>query len=516
MIRTLRGLAIAGAVAIVLAIAVIALRPRQAGVVERSLVPGFDVARVTRLEIRRTDEPGVSLERVDPIWRANFGTPDPTTVDALVSALRGARWHRRVPATTVGRGEAGAARAARSSGHELRIIERDGIAELELGPELPGADQSWIIRGSDALLVDSWVVKALFPTRLDLTVRHPFADAAQADSITDGTVELVDGAHLTKPVSVWVDPARTGELTTRLATLEVVGYVDPHPGPRGRHVATSAFASHVDATEIGTCQTDRVLLEISTGDGCVRRDDWQRVLAAFDALAKLPPAELADRRVAPVTPQKLDFGDGTVIDLARPGDLDADRLAALVDALASTAEVVDKLPAGEPRRTLMVDGGRDTVKLAIHATAIVRDDERFALVPLPAAMTRLLAPPSALRDPVLWREEVTTLSSIDVDGVVYKRGVVLGEWSGAADPALVDALASTLATVRAPAGRPPARVVHTIRVTFTPPAGEPSSHVLALGAPAAGGCPAMVDGAAVTLDLALCTAGTAVAEQQRR
>jgi hypothetical protein len=82
---------------------------------------------------------------------------------------------------------------------------------------------------------------------------------------------------------------------------------------------------------------------------------------------------------------------------------------------------------------------------------------------------------------------------------------VLGEWSG--QSALVDALAQTLAVVRASAGPPPAAIAHRIDVTFTPPAGAPTTQHIELGP----GCAGRIDGAPVVVPLPLCTAATAVA-----
>jgi len=351
---------------------------------------------------------------------------------------------------------------------------------------------------------------------MQLTITHPFAAAAGDDMLLDdGRVAVTGTGFMRTPTQMWLDPARVAAVVDALQTLEIVGHSDPHPGEAGRRVEQRRWMHDVSATPIGTCQTDRVLVRFTTGTGCVTRAAWQRVLDAFDAIGTTPTPALVDRRLVPVAPRTLDLGDGTVVDLRTPGDLDPERLEAFVQALATRGELSPALPTGTPRRRLVAQRGADKVTLLVHDRAVVREGESFALVPPPAVMAQLLAPPSALRDPVLWREEVTTLSSLTVDGATYARGAVLGEWTGGGDPALVDALASTLATVRAPAGPPPARVVHTIRVTFTPPAGAPSSHTIELGPPGTSGCPGRVDGAGVVLDLPLCTAGMAVAEHQR-
>ena len=106
----------------------------------------------------------------------------------------------------------------------------------------------------------------------------------------------------------------------------------------------------------------------------------------------------------------------------------------------------------------------------------------------------------------------------------YDRGAVLGEWSrtpagpvakpfGRAQVPAVEALATAVAQVRAPAAAlPPGfRPQHRITVTFAPPVGEPSEHVLELGPPRATGCMARIDGAGATAPLVLCTAAVALA-----
>jgi hypothetical protein len=95
---------------------------------------------------------------------------------------------------------------------------------------------------------------------------------------------------------------------------------------------------------------------------------------------------------------------------------------------------------------------------------------------------------------------------------------VLGEWSrepaGPLDPALVEAVATTAAKLRAPARAsdgvaPP--TPHHLRITFAPPVGGPITRELALGAPGPDGCPGLVGTTPVTVPAALCTAVAALA-----
>jgi hypothetical protein len=121
------------------------------------------------------------------------------------------------------------------------------------------------------------------------------------------------------------------------------------------------------------------------------------------------------------------------------------------------------------------------------------------------------------RDPTRWREDPTTISSLSLDDVTFTRGAVLGEWTRKPagkpgdkfDAALVDALASALATVRARPRQETTehpRMLHHVTLTITPPTGAPSTHKLEMGGTDPGGCAGTADGAAVELPLELCTA----------
>jgi len=92
---------------------------------------------------------------------------------------------------------------------------------------------------------------------------------------------------------------------------------------------------------------------------------------------------------------------------------------------------------------------------------------------------------------------------------------VIGEWSRTPpaniDPALVDALAESVAKLHAPARTGTVATPHHLVVTFTPPIGATVTHSIELGSPTADGCPAMIAGEPVTAPLALCVAAGAVA-----
>jgi hypothetical protein len=129
----------------------------------------------------------------------------------------------------------------------------------------------------------------------------------------------------------------------------------------------------------------------------------------------------------------------------------------------------------------------------------------------------LVRPSNELRDRTLWIEEPTTITSLRMDGVVYQRGAVIGEWArqpaGSADASALEALVAAVAAPRALGfldAAPP--VVHRLTIATTPPVGRPAAHELELGAPRAAGCPARADGEAILLPAALCARIAALAK----
>src|SRR6187455_3799562 len=75
-------------------------------------------------------------------------TADSAAVDSVISALRGAHWHRRAHASV--------------AGAVTRTLDLDGVA-IGLGATVEGSDQRWLVVNKVAVLVDGWVARALFP-----------------------------------------------------------------------------------------------------------------------------------------------------------------------------------------------------------------------------------------------------------------------------------------------------------------------------------------------------------------
>ncbi|HEY1556385.1 MAG TPA: hypothetical protein VGF94_16235 [Kofleriaceae bacterium] len=487
MIASRAGLAVLAAIAVALAVA-IAVAPGAPPPVDHALVPGFDARFVLELRWTRggTLETWLARSRdgwigVDPKGRA-----DDATVSAALAALRGARWHREAPASV-----AGTPRAA--------LTVNEGGVKLAIGDAIEGVDQSWLVTRGEAFLVDGWVARALDPGRLALYDRFPFAGAARARSIRIGEVELASG----RAGQVLVDAARVRALVDALARLEYTGApADSHAQP-----AMSIALDGERAVAIGRCAHAGVYVRAPIGDGCVPLDGWHEVFAEAEAL-RGPPAGIVERRPLPVAPVHVTLPGGGALDLvARPRldgrDADPDRTAELLAALAQPAEAAVAVPAAKAAATLVADG----TTLDLYAGNLVaRRGEPVALRVAPAAWAVLARPALAYADPQRWAEDATAITSIAIDGKTYRRGEVVGEWPGARDPAVLEALAGALAVVRAPAGPPPAAIEHRLEVAFAPPAGAPSTHRLELGRASPQGCAATADGKPVALPPALCLA----------
>jgi hypothetical protein len=503
VIATRRGLAVLAALAVALLLAALLAGPRQHGPVDRSLVPGIAADQVTELVFARGGV-AIRIARSGGTWRWQDppGLAEPAAIDAALTALRGGRWHRRADAAVAGTPRA-----------QLTV---EGTT-LGIGRELPGTGQTWLVRGRDALLVDSWIASALAPEPLALRLRHPLACAAAAStpitaSTAAGTLRI-EGARIV-PRGLWLDDQWLASLADACAAVEIVAL-----GPGQRTAAGLHVAATGELTEVGTCEGGRILVDTSAGAGCVERAVLDRLRALVDHAIR-EPDDAIERRPLPFDPIALTLQDAKRLELSGTPRIDLDdadpaRVRELVAALRAKGTVVPR-PKTDPRVTIQAtarDGTRVTLDLYDHV--IARATEPSAIQIAPEAWATIVRPTATLRDPTLWREDPTTISSLTLDGVTYARGAVLGEWTrtpaGKVDPALVDALVESLAIVRAPAGAAPTSIAHRLAVTITPPAGPPLAHALELAAPGEAGCAARVDGAPVVLPLPLCTAVLALA-----
>lgn len=523
MIATRRGLAVLAAIALVLAIVVALDARRRPASMDRSLAAGLAVDRITGLRWERPGGPGVALVREGERWRWRApvaADADPGAVASVLATLRAARWHRRAQASAAG-----------ATPRALTITTDEGATRtLRFGQPLEGAEQAWIVDGDHAVLVDRWIARALDPDDLvALAVRQPFADAASAAVIDVGGTDGVrlEGAprRRVRPSAVLVAPALARALEDALAALTIVTLVEPAPAAAaGLPVEVGGLRGTVHDADGCGGRADLARLESAMGTGCVDRRQVAAVRAAMEAL-RGPARAVIDPRLAPIEATRIVLVDGTPLELAGtprvgPHPADPARVAELLAVLAAPAEI-DEAPvrgaAGGARTLTVTDRAGASIVLELRAPRRVRRaGEAVTLRLTPAAWEVLMRSPAALRELALWTEDPLALTAIAIDGVTYRRGAVVGEWTrapaGAAAPGAVEALAITLAAPRVLAFAAPAfRAIHRVTLTITPPGGAPSEHVLELGAATPRGCPARADGVVVQLPPAICQQVSALA-----
>ncbi len=480
MIASLRGLVALAAIAVVLAVAVSLHHGTEP--VDRAVLPGFSgQAQVLRWE-RSVGQ--LRADHAGDRWMMGTRTLDARAIDAVLSALRGARWHRR------------AERARAGAIHATLFVDGRAVA---IGQSLEGVDQAWLVVDGHALLVDGWVARALEPQALSLVDREPFAAAASsAIHISQPDVSL-SGTPKRTAIGV-VAPSRAAALVSALTAVQIVRL--PTASASGTSVQLGTSPAIVVG---GACAPDVPLLALhaASGDGCIEPAAWQAVSAAATALT---------------TPDALDPRPaGFALDVAKPANADPDRVAELVAALAQPGELV-ALPPGSPRSSLVITPrGGEPITLDIYADAVARRGEPRAIRVAPSVLAVIARPASELADTTRWAEDPSVIARLVVDGATFDRGLVLGEWrrapAGPVDAALLDALATAAARVRAPDAPLPAsfHAAHHVAITFAPPVGPKITHELELAVPGSNGCAARIDRVPVVAPLALCLAVAAVA-----
>ena len=509
MIATRRGLAVLAAIAGALLVVLVVDLARREAPVERTLIPGFAEAGVTRLQwTAHPVGPYLTLERTaNGPWRRTAPVPgavEQAPVRSLLATLRGARWHRvkaRDPRV--------------DSAAHLAVDRAFGRLELWIGRPIEGADQAWIGIGDHSYLVDAWVTRALVPSPIELAVRAPLADIASVPAYTVDGVR-VEGAPRRSPLAtatpLVLDPAYVAELERSLAELTI----EELPGSSAAaDVGISIEMAGMRVALGGACES-RVYLAASTGDGCVTRDAADAVRALVARLHG-PVAAIVARAPIPVGVDAVTLVDGTTLDVRkRPvidgADASTEEVLALMTVLRSPVDVADIVPAPTtpPSGTVSVAIGGGTIALALHPGDLVaRTGESVALRLSPEAFAILGRGAAAYRDRTPWREEPTTIDEITVDAVTYQRGAVLGEWNrtpaGPSDAASIDALVRALAAPRVlGVGQPTIVNGRHVRLVVRPPLGGETSHTLVIGAATAAGCPAKIGTEAVLLPVEIC------------
>jgi hypothetical protein len=540
---SLRGLAILAAIAV--ALAVIALRGGAREVEDRALAPGVDVAAIDRLTWARPGEPDVVAVRDRGAWTWAGAPASPDAIDGVLTALRAGRWQRR--------GDAAVAGAVAAT----LTIGPSGLA-LAVAQPLAGTDQTWLVAGDRALLVDAWIARALAPPPRALRVARPIAGA------TVGTIELA-GDRGTRAIDLATGRLGDGVATLRLAPapldelgravdeLEIVALPAAAPGDAaaGSGVRVTVRApGHADRwAQLGAAcagHPELVAIRAGTGDGCVVAAAAARVADVYARLAvplsRAPGdlaaiAAIADHRIV-AAPTTVQLPDGTriAVDTSRASaadrataanpaianDTDPAAVRALVDAVTAPCEVV-AIPDAQVRGELAVterDG--DEVHAELRGDVVVRAGEPVGLRPAAPALAVIESPGGLFASRTLWVDEPLSITTLSIDNETLWRGAVVGEWSSPpARFAAITRLAEVVASPRAVASLavPPASVFdahpHVINYGSRSPVGPERTRKLVVFTAPDGQCATRSDGHARYVERELCDAVAEVIASRR-
>ncbi len=490
---------------------------------DRILIPGFDPAAITAFEwigprgfrIERDTASSTGWRWIDP-----SGEADRQAIEDAIAALRGGQWHRR--AEPAAAGKIGAT-----------LVIESALTKITIGiGQALGDEQRWIVIADHALLVDAWVTRAIAPDPVAFRIR-PFSRVVQADQIEVGSFHLAGTPRrITKlaglPIELLANATAVEELERALGDLSIVAIPNGKVPVDTNYRATRiALDGQLVAVEAGMCPVpDRehhAIFGPAIGPSCVTEAGWQSLIAAasvFDLTSdpvarQASLAALVERRPLPVDPVRITLADGSILELAkRPRvktgaqaarDADPTPVTELLAVLATPAAPVP-LPATPPTARLELSAHKLVVKLDVYAGGIVaRAGEPIALQVGEGSATILSRPGAAYVDRTLWSEEPTIVRSLQVGGVTFTRGAVLGEWTrapvGPFEAATVEQLVRLLASPRvtgdaaAPANPTP------VILSIAPPAGSAFERKLLLDLKS---CAAATTAGAVALDPQTC------------
>ena len=482
VIASRRGLAVLLAVALVLGgLVVRELRRARPAAEDRALVPGLDPAAVTAMTWDRAPPVTVSGQGVKWTWKSGelVAHASPRAVNDVLAALRGGRWQRT--------GEIAAAGKLRA---QLSLTTGAGTHVIGIGEAMPGTEQTWIVVGERALLVDSWVARALDPEPLALRETRPVVDAAQAAEI-----EVASGAGVYRIAGV--PRVRIDDTPPLLVRAELVAELE-----RSLEAIEIVRLSRAPADDVPVMRVARLRLAKAcpdepalawvgseVGDGCVARATYDAIAAAAQALAG-PAEAVAEPRLVPGEIEQVNLAGGHVLKVAGTPEIDGKHadsgaVAELLAVFAAPAEIV-AVPAGAAVRATMqatVHGGR-TITFELLADDLVRRQGEPVGLRLPA-FVKLARPATAYADRSVWNEEPTLITSIKIDDIVYTRGAVIGEWTrapaGAFDPKRVEIVVAAVAAPRRFPDVESINYTHRVSFTVTPPVGQPITHELGVG-----------------------------------
>ncbi|MBA3462189.1 MAG: hypothetical protein H0T46_19670 [Deltaproteobacteria bacterium] len=308
-------------------------------------------------------------------------------------------------------------------------------------------------------------------------------------------------------------------LERALEAVEIVRLSRPPPDDVAALRVTAGAKLHLATT----CPADPTLAWVASdiGDGCITRAAFDAVIAAAKAL-QAPVSEIIERRLAPFEPSKITLADGASLDLARspvvggkPADPTA--VAELLAVLAVPAELGSE--AQRPVKTMigiqLKNGGSIVLEL-LGDGLVRRAGETMALKLTPAAYAALARGAKDLADRSVWTEEPTTIVALQIDGITYARGAVIGEWTrtpaGQVNGARVEALVGALATLKRSPEVASFTKAHDVTLAVAAPAGPAVRRSLTVGARVQGGCTAHAGTETVRLPASVCDSVTALAK----
>lgn len=518
MISTRRGLLILGAITILLSVLLgRELRRARVEPVDRALLPGLDPERITELVWDRSPLPEVKVTGTGTswTWTSTSGTAraEARVVREVLSTLRAARWHRRAEVAAAGKLHS-----------QLSLTVGTTARVIGIGAPLPGTEQTWIVIGDHALLVDAWVARALDPEPLALRVRRPIDDASAVPVITfltsDGLVRLegIPRRQLS-PRILLVRPGVVSQLEHALEQLELVRL---SRAPQGDGPVLEVNLGR-DLRLRPVCPDDPALAWLSSdvGDGCITREAYANVATALHAFEG-PAEDVIEPRPLPAELDAIVLVDGNKLELAgRPlvggKAVDPTAVAELLAVLSAPAEVV--VPPVNPKvlghLRIAVRGGAAITLELLGGNLVRRELEPLALRLSPGAYARLNRPAAELEDRTLWTEEPTAITAIQIDATTYARGAVIGEWTRTPPGPFVAAqLEAVVAGLASPRSAPPIAAfarAHQVTLTVTNPTGAPIQHVLAIGRTGARRCAATTSEVTMILLGAVCDAVDALA-----
>ena len=520
MIATRRALGVLVAIAALLAVLLVrelGHRAQGRAPIDRSILPGIDLAHVQELRWEHAPRPSITLTRDHERWQWTASgakaEADGMVVSDALAAIRAGRWHRAADVAAAGLVHA-----------QLAVVTPDGTRLVGFGEPLAGTEQAWIVAGDRALLVDRWIVRALDLEPLALRIRRLVPDPAGAATIalgTDAGTTRLEGhpRRMLSPHVLLVRPPLVANLEAALGQLEIVRLSRPPEPSRDVIVINPGTRIQLRAD----CPDDPALAWAATsvGDGCIARAAYDAARAAVAALEG-PPDAVIEPRLAPYDVQTIKLADGKVLDLTRrakigDGPAEPDRVAELLAVLAAPAEVAtvrDDAPI-KGHLTIAQRGGTSLTLELLGNGLVRRELEPLALRLTTAAYAILTRASAIYADDALWSEEPTTITSIKIDGVTYTRGAVIGEWTrtpaGPVDAARVDALVAALASAHGGPDVESFSKQHEVILTVTAPASAPVTHTLLIGAPRQLDCIAHTGTAALTLRDPVCASIAALA-----